>query len=107
MWPAHRRGTRPARPRGHAYVTALSTFGVISVCAGLLFYALEERHPAFVLAFALACISASVYGFLQGAWPFGFVELAWAGVAMRRWWVRRGRAGASSSPDRDRTPGSR
>jgi hypothetical protein len=70
-------------------MSALSLFGVISVSAMLLFYALEDRHPGFVLAFAVACISASVYGFLQGAWPFGVVELAWAGVAIRRWWGRR------------------
>ena len=28
---------------------------------------------------------ASVYGFLQGAWPFGFVEAIWAVVAVHRW----------------------
>jgi len=70
-------------------VTALSAFGLVSVGAMLLFYALEDRHPAFILAFAAACVSASVYGFLQGAWPFGIVELAWSGVALRRWWWRR------------------
>ena len=30
----------------------------------------------------------SVYGFLQGAWPFGLVEAIWAVVALRRWSVR-------------------
>jgi hypothetical protein len=25
------------------------------------------------------------FGFLQGAWPFGLVEIAWALVALRRW----------------------
>ena len=25
--------------------------------------------------------------FLQGAWPFGVVEAAWAGVAVRKWWL--------------------
>jgi len=28
----------------------------------------------------------SIYGFLQGAWPFGVVEFIWALVALRRWW---------------------
>jgi hypothetical protein len=55
----------------------------------LPFYALEERSPWFVLAFAAACLASSVYGFLQGAWPFGVVELIWSGVALRRWWARR------------------
>jgi hypothetical protein len=31
----------------------------------------------------------SIYGFLQGAWPFGLVEAVWAVVALRRWSVRR------------------
>ncbi len=51
----------------------------------LLFYALEDRSPMFVVAFAAACIAASVYAFVQGAWPFGVVEVIWAGVALRRW----------------------
>jgi hypothetical protein len=36
----------------------------------------------------LACLASSAYGFLQGAWPFGVVELVWSGVAARRWWSR-------------------
>jgi hypothetical protein len=27
----------------------------------------------------------SLYGFLQGSWPFGMVEAVWALLAMRRW----------------------
>ena len=27
----------------------------------------------------------SIYGFLQGAWPFGVVEAVWTLVALRRW----------------------
>jgi hypothetical protein len=34
---------------------------------------------------AAACIAASAYGFLQGAWPFGVLELIWAGIAFKRW----------------------
>ena len=67
----------------------LTAFGALAVAAMLLFYALEERSPWFVLAFAAACLASSVYGFLQGAWPFGVVELIWSGVALRRWWGRR------------------
>lgn len=55
----------------------------------LVFYALESRSPTFMLAFAAACLASSVYGFLQGAYPFGVVELVWSGVALRRWWMRR------------------
>jgi hypothetical protein len=51
----------------------------------LVFYALEDRSPAFILAFAAACVAASAYGFLQGAWPFGVVEAIWALIALDRW----------------------
>ena len=67
----------------------LTIYGLAAVAAMLLFYALEARSHLFVLAFAAACLAASAYGFLQGAWPFGLVELVWSGVALRRWLVRR------------------
>ncbi len=55
----------------------------------LLTYALEDRGPRFVLLFAVSCLLGSVYGFLQGAWPFGLLEAIWSVVALRRWRVRR------------------
>jgi hypothetical protein len=67
-------------------MTPLSAFGLFAVSAMLVCYALERRSPWFVLAFAAACALGSVYGFLQGAWPFGMVEAIWALVAVRRWW---------------------
>ncbi len=67
----------------------LTLFGLITVIAMLVFYALEERSHWYILAFAVTCALASVYGFLQGAWPFGIVEVAWVAVALRRWWSRR------------------
>lgn len=67
---------------------ALSLFGLFAVSAMLLCYALEHRSHWFVLAFAFACALGSIYGFLQGAWPFGLVEAIWAGVALRRWMLR-------------------
>jgi hypothetical protein len=53
------------------------------------FYAFEHRSPWFILAFSGACVLASLYGFLSGAWPFGVVEIVWAGVAFRRWMSAR------------------
>lgn len=67
---------------------ALAIFGAASVSVMLVCYALEARARAFVLGFAGACLASSVYGFLQGAWPFGVVELDWAGVALQRWRAR-------------------
>jgi hypothetical protein len=51
----------------------------------VVFYALENRNTSFILAFAAACALASIYGFLQGAWPFGVVEAIWSLVALERW----------------------
>jgi hypothetical protein len=67
-------------------MNGLTIFGLIAVALMLLFYSLEHRSPGFVLAFAGSCLMGSAYGFLQGAWPFGAVELVWAFVAFRRWW---------------------
>jgi hypothetical protein len=69
-------------------VDILTVFGALAVGSMLVFYALENRSPWFVLAFAGACLASSAYGFLQGAWPFGVVEFVWSGVALRRWWRR-------------------
>ena len=65
----------------------LTAFGLFAVSAMLICYAFEKRSPWFILAFAMACVMGSVYGFLQGAWPFGLVEAVWAVVAARRWWL--------------------
>jgi hypothetical protein len=72
-------------------MVALTAFGAAAVTAMMVFYAFEARHPDFIVAFAAACLASSVYGFLAGTWPFGVVELVWAGVAMRRWWLARAR----------------
>jgi len=70
-------------------MTSLSAFGLFAVSLMLVTYALESRSNWYVLAFAAACALGSVYGFLQGAWPFGLVEGVWSGVAVRRWWLKR------------------
>jgi hypothetical protein len=72
---------------------ALTLFGLFAVTAMLVFYALEDRSPWYILGFAGSCALGSAYGFLQGAWPFGVVEAIWAGVAVLRWRER-----ASSAP---------
>jgi hypothetical protein len=66
---------------------ALTLFGLIAVTLMLVTYALEERSPWLILGFAGACGLGSIYGFLQGAWPFGVIEAIWAVVALRRWWL--------------------
>jgi hypothetical protein len=66
-------------------VDRLTSFGLFAVTVMLLTYALENRSHWFVLAFAGGCVLGSIYGFLQGAWPFGLVEAIWSVVAVRRW----------------------
>ncbi len=73
-------------------MNGLTLFGFVAVSLMLTFYALEKRSTWFILAFSVSCVLASVYGFLQGAWPFGLVEAVWSVVALRRWWVERRRA---------------
>ena len=67
----------------------LTLFGLFAVTTMLVCYAMEDRSRWFILGFAVACALGSVYGFLQGAWPFGLVEEIWSLVALRRWWLRK------------------
>lgn len=63
----------------------LTAFGAAAVTFMMLMYALERRHRRYVLGFACGCVLSSAYGFLAGTWPFGVVELIWAGVALHRY----------------------
>ena len=71
----------------------LSAFGLFAVTLMVVCYAFEEPSPWVVLVFAAACVLGSIYGFLQGAWPFGLVEAVWAVIALFRW---RARAAATA-----------
>lgn len=64
---------------------ALTAFGLFAVTAMMVWNALEQRSPWYTLGFAAACGLGSIYGFLQGAWPFGVVEAVWMAVAWRKW----------------------
>ena len=66
------------RNEHNGLMDALTLFGLVAVALMLITYACEERSPWFVLGFAVACALGSVYGFLQGAWPFGVVEAIWS-----------------------------
>ena len=73
----------------------LTLFGATAVTFMMVMYALERRHPNFVLAFAFGCALSSAYGFLAGTWPFGVVEAIWAGVAIHRYAEYRRRTGTT------------
>ena len=64
-------------------------------------YALEDRSRWYVLGFAGACVLGSIYGFLQGAWPFGLVEGVWSVIALRRWLALTGQAGRGTISSQD------
>ena len=66
-------------------MTPLTDFGLFTAAAMLVTYALEERSHWFVLGLAASCALGSVYVFLQGAWPFGILEVIWAVVAFVKW----------------------
>ncbi|MEY2459912.1 MAG: hypothetical protein QOG30_1742 [Acidimicrobiaceae bacterium] len=63
----------------------LTAYGIVALSFMMAMYALEPRHRAFVLAFALGCALSSGYGFASGAWPFGIVEAVWCIIAVRRY----------------------
>jgi len=69
-------------------MNALSLFGLAATVLMLVCYALEHRSPCYVLGFAVACVLAGLYAFLQGAWPLRLVEIVFTIVALRRWRLR-------------------
>jgi hypothetical protein len=67
-------------------IDGLTAFGLFSTILMLVCYVCEKRSHWYILAFSGSCALASLYGFLQGAWPFGLIEIAWTIVAFQRWW---------------------
>ena len=77
----------------------LTAFGVLAVTFMVAMYVMEGRDRRYTLAFAGGCLLSGAYGFLAGAWPFGVVEVIWAGVAVNRY--LRLRSVAPLMSDRD------
>ena len=63
----------------------LTIFGLAAVGFTALCYMLEHRAPIWTLGFAAGCVLSSIYGFLQGAWPFGVIEIVWTLAALHKW----------------------
>lgn len=61
--------------------------GIIAVAIMVSTYALEHRHPTFVLLFAFGCALAVSYAWLIGSIPFVAAEGIWAIIAFRRWFT--------------------
>jgi hypothetical protein len=58
-----------------------SLVGLFAVTAMALSDTLEKRTPCFLMGFSASYFLGSIYGVLQGAWPFGIVEVVWSGIA--------------------------
>ena len=67
-------------------MSLLTLFGFITVSLMVVFYVLEEKSYWFTLLFSLTCFLSSLYGFLAGTVPFGFVEFIWAMMALYKWY---------------------
>ncbi|MCV0429047.1 MAG: hypothetical protein K5905_26630 [Roseibium sp.] len=59
--------------------------GLIAVVIMVASYALENKHPVFILIFASGCALASFYAFLIGSIPFLIAEGIWALIALYRY----------------------
>ena len=66
-------------------MTATELLGLIAIIAMVTSYALEDRHPVFVLIFAISCAAAAIYAFLIGSYPFLIAEGIWSLIALRRY----------------------
>jgi hypothetical protein len=81
----HRGGLWAVAVAGRSHWDALTAFGAMAVTFMMVMYWFEPRAPGYILGFACESIPSSLYGFLVGAWPFGIVEVLWAGVAIKRY----------------------
>lgn len=66
----------------------IEILGLVAIIIMVLSYALENRHPMFIVIFALGCAMAAVYAFLIRSYPFLIAESLWALIALHRWSTR-------------------
>ena len=76
--------------------TSVEYLGIVAVALMVIFYWLENRHPAFVLLFALACVLAATYAWLIDSYPFFVAEGIWSLIALQRWYGQRRLASVNS-----------
>jgi hypothetical protein len=78
-------------------MSLLTAFGLFSVTAMLVCYALESKSSWFILGFAGACTLESVYDFCRAHGPSEWSRLSgrwWQGGAGGRQYVKAGRLSA-------------
>ena len=68
----------------HAKLDGVMLFGFISAIATATCYLHRHDGRIGMLTFAASLAATGVYGFIEGAWPLGMLEAAWAIEAARR-----------------------
>ena len=66
-------------------VPIIELIGIIAISMMVICYALEERHPLFIILFAFGCALAAFYAFLIASYPFLLAESIWCMFALGRW----------------------
>lgn len=85
-------GVRVVTFWGRAMVRVDSCYsGLIAVIIMVGAYALEARHPIFVLIFAFGCALTAIYAWLIGSMPFVIAEGIWSLIALWRRQSARGK----------------
>jgi len=72
----------------HAQLDTMMLFGFCSALATGASYFYRYRSRTAMLTFAASLAATGAYGFFEGVWPLGMLEVAWAikaaGKALRR-----------------------
>ena len=68
----------------HAQLDTMMLFGCVSAVATGISYIFRSRSQAAMLTFAASLLATGVYGFIEGAWPLGVLQTAWAIETARR-----------------------
>ena len=66
-------------------IQVIEFIGIIAISIMVISYALEDRHPHFIAAFAFGCGLAAVYALLISSYPFLVAESIWSLIAFARW----------------------
>ncbi len=76
-------------PQQAPQADAVAMLGFLAAFFTIVFALYQRESRAFVLMMAIGLAVLSVYGFLEGVWPLGFVNVFASAAAFRKW-RRRG-----------------
>ncbi len=76
--------------------SSVEYLGIVAVGLMVFFYWLENRHPVFILLFAMACALAATYAWLIDSYPFLVAEGIWSMIALQRWYSQHKLASVNS-----------